>query len=221
MASVFSREMLDFMMEIRFNNNKAFMNAMREKYIRVMRDPYYQLIDQLAPTMKEIDERMEVRPVKCLSRIFRDTRFSHDKSPYRDHHWVAFRKQGVPRDQSVMFWFEIRLEYASWGLGFWGENKEAMEALRRRMVSKPDELAGMLPILGQNHFMLEGRQYQRKTVPENLPQSLKEWYLSREIYLTRQGINPNWVFEDGLPQRLLKDYAALAPFYRLFIGLAE
>ena len=217
--NLFTKDMLDFMMDIRFNNNKAFMTTMRDKYIRVMRDPYYRLIEQLAPTMKAIDPDMEVRPVKCLSRIFRDTRYSHDKSPYRDHHWIAFRKQGVPRDQSVMFWFEIRLEYVSWGMGFWGENKEALESLRRKMAAKPDELLSLLPILNNNHFILEGRRYQRKSVPESLPASLRDWYLSREIYLTRQGVDPNWIFEEDLHQRLIADYLLLEPFYKLFTGL--
>lgn len=218
MAVFFQPEMLDFMMDIRFNNSKEFMNANRETYQRIMRDPYHRLIETLAPTMLNIDEQMEVRPVKCLSRIFRDTRYSHDKSPYRDHHWVAFRRQGEPRDTSVLFWFEIRLESVGWGLGYWGENRPALDYLRRQIQARPRELLQLLPIIEERQFQLQGRAYQRKTVPDNLPSALVPWYLKRELYLTKQAVDPALIFQEELLPALQADFLALAPFYRLFRG---
>lgn len=221
MKAIFSREMLEFMMDLRFNNNKEFMQNNRDRYEQVMRDPYYKLIEQLSPSMLLIDPKMEVRPPKCLSRIFRDTRFSKSKLPYRDHHWVAFRHQGEPRDKAVMLWFEIRVEAVSWGLGFWGENLKAMEVLRRQMIARPQELLSMLPILEQNEFALEGRLYQRKKVPDNLPAALNPWYLRRDIYLVKQHIKPEWVFEPGFSERLTRDFLALKPFYQMLRGAYE
>lgn len=218
MKAIFSRNMLEIMMDIRFNNNKEFMQNNRDRYDKAMKQPYYQLIDLLTPTMLEIDPQMEVRPAKCLSRIFRDTRFSKSKLPYRDHHWIAFRRQAEPRDKAVMFWFEIRLEAVGWGLGFWGENLKAMDVLRRQMLAKPKEFEALLPILDERYFVLDGRMYQRKKVPESLPEVLHPWYLRREIYLVKQGINPDWVFEPGLENRLAKDFLALKPFYRMLKG---
>lgn len=218
MKAIFTRNMLEMMMDIRFNNNKEFMQNNRDRYDKAMKQPYYQLIDLLTPTMLEIDPQMEVRPAKCLSRIFRDTRFSKSKLPYRDHHWIAFRRQAEPRDKAVMFWFEIRLEAVGWGLGFWGENLKAMDVLRRQMLAKPKEFEALLPILDEQHFVLDGRTYHRKKVPGSLPEALHPWFLRREIYLVKQGINPDWVFEPGLENRLAKDFLALKPFYWMLKG---
>jgi len=217
-GAIFQMDMLDFMAEIRFNNNKSFMQAHRDEYIRRMRTPYYRLIEALAPTMTRIDPEMEVRPSKVLSRIFRDTRYSHDKSPYRDHHWIAFRRRGEPREQSVMYWFEIRLDAVGWGLGFWGENRNAFDALRKRMVSNPNELLGLLPILKRRSFILEGEKYKRMKTPDNLREELHPWYTSKEIYLVKQGVQPSWAFEGTLTNRLEEDFVALSPFYQLFRG---
>lgn len=215
---MFTNETLQFMAEIRFNNNKEFMASHKQEYIDKVRTPYYRLIEALAPTMLKIDPEMEVQPQKVLSRIFRDTRFSRDKSPYRDHHWIAYRHRGEPRDQAVMFWFEIRLDAVSWGLGFWGENKPAMELLRQRMVSHPRELLNLLPILKECDIAIDGEKYQRMKVPESLPEPLKEWYLRKEIYFIKRNIQPEWVFEPDLKSRLERDFLALAPFYRLLRG---
>ncbi len=221
MSAIFSKEMLEFMLDLRFNNNKTFMNENRARYHEVMRDPYFRLIELLTPAALEIDPGMEVRPYKCLSRIFRDTRFSNNKLPYRDHHWVAFRHQAEPRDQAVMLWFEIRLDEVSWGLGFWGGNIKAMEVLRRQMVAKPDELLSILPILKKHHFNLEGSVYKRKQIPEKLPDALIPWYIRRDVYLVKQNINPEWVFEPGLENRLAQDFLALKPFYQMLRGAYE
>ena len=81
----FGKEILPFFLDLRFHNDKSFMDANRDRYYRAVRQPFYDFITAMGPGMQQIAEDMEVRPVKCLSRINRDTRFSRDKSPYRDH----------------------------------------------------------------------------------------------------------------------------------------
>lgn len=217
----FKPDMVDFMMKIRCSNSKAFMDANRAEYIEKVRSPYYAFIDALTSTALDIDPQMEVRPSKVLSRIFRDTRFSRDKSPYRDHHWIAFRHAGEPREQSLMFWFEIRIENISWGLGFWGENRPALDLLRRRMLSDPGELLSLSEQLRKRQFALAGDSYKRMPVPEQLDPRLLPWYTRKELLIIRQGINPHWVFEPGIVKRLADDFLALKPAYRLLRGCYE
>ena len=206
------------MLDLRFNNNKAFMQEQRERYHQVMRDPHYDLIRALSPLMLSIDPQMEVRPHKVLSRIFRDTRFSRDKSPYRDHHWIAFRRAGEPRDKSLMFWFEARVEGLNWGLGFWGENKPAMDILRRRMVSHPQDLLVALDALKGRPLAVSGEDYKRMTVPEQLHSRLVPLYPKRSLYVRREGADAKWMFCAELQAQLQTDYQAMAPFYRLLRG---
>ncbi len=221
MKPILKPDMLEFMMDIRFNNNKAYFLENKEEYERKVKQPYHQLIDALAPTMLQIDSGMEVRPYKVLSRIYRDTRFSRDKSPMRDHHWLAFRHAGEPRDQAVMFWFEVRLEVVSWGLGFWGENKKAMELLRRRMLASPDEIIDLLKELRKAGFVAEGNAYARMALPEGLRPELHGFYRLRDIYVTKANVNPKSIFEPGFEKQLAADFMALASMYRLLRGCYE
>lgn len=218
MSIYFSEEMLSFMLDLSFNNNKNFMDANRDTYNRLMKQPFYRLIERLSPVMLMIDPEMEVRPSKVLSRIFRDTRFSRDKSPYRNHHWIAFKRSGVPREESVTYWFEIRLDAVNWGLGYWGENRQAMDMLRRRMIAKPEDFLKMLPVLDQRNFLLSGESYQRRKVPVEVPEPLHKWYIKKSLYFTRRGIEPGIVFTSELAKVLSDDFIALAPLYRLLLG---
>lgn len=217
----FGPELLDFMAQIRFNNNKEFMHSNKQAYQDAMRDPYYRFIEALSETMQKIDPLMETRPNKVLSRIFRDTRFSNNKAPYRDHHWIAFRHQAEPRDQSLMYWFEIRLDAVHWGLGFWGENKSAIDVLRRRIIAKPDEINKVLQLIKAQGFQLSGNAYRRMKVPEGLSDNLRDLYVKKEIYITKDAKDPTIVFSDRLLFTIAEDFKALAPAYRLLRGCYE
>lgn len=221
MKPIFKPDMLEFMMDIRFNNSKTFFLEHKDEYEKKVKQPYLRLIEALTPTMLNIDSGMEVRPYKVLSRIYRDTRFSRDKSPIRDHHWIAFRHTGEPREKAVVYWFEVRLESVSWGLGFWGENRKAMEILRRRMVAKPDEITDLLRQLDKDQFAVEGSFYSRMQIPDGLPAALQEFYRLKEVYAMKKDIKPESIFDPGFEEKLAADFLALSPMYRLLRGCYE
>lgn len=217
----FPKEMVEFMLQIRLNNNKEFMTAHRKQYEEIMKLPYYQLIETLTPAILRIDPGMEVRPSKVLSRIFRDTRFSKDKSPYRDHHWLAFRRAGQPKETAVMFWFEIRIEYVSWGLGYWGANRPAMDIFRRRLISHPDDWLGLLKSLKGTELVVEGEKYKRMKPPDDLLPELESFYPMKSLYISRNNAPYEAIFSADLSDFIMKDFEKLAPFYRLLRGYYE
>ena len=119
MFNGFPEETVRFFLDLRFHNDAAFFNENRERYRQDVQAPFYEFIEELAPLMQSIDPLMEVRPYKCLARIRRDTRFTKDKSPYRDHLWLCFRRMAEPRDESLNYFFEFGPGTLGWGLGFW------------------------------------------------------------------------------------------------------
>ena len=211
----FSHETIGFMLDLRFNNNKAFMQAHRDEYIAKVRDPYYALIEALAPAMRQIDPQMEVRPLKVLSRIFRDTRFSRDKAPYRDHHWLAFRRAGLPREAAPMFWAEIRVERVTWGLGFWGDNREALAILRDQMMKQPKGILQALRSAEMAGFTMENNPFKRMAVPDQVPETLRALYTQKEWLFVKRPADTGLVFTPAFADTLFQDFTALAPLYRL------
>lgn len=217
----FPKEMIEFMLQIRLNNNKEFMASHREEYERLMKLPHYQLIEALSPIVLKIDPNMEVRPHKVLSRIFRDTRFSKDKSPYRDHHWMAFRHAGESKETAVMLWFEVTMEQLTWGLGYWGENRPAMDIFRRRLLSHPDDWLGLLQSLQGTGLRVEREKFKRMALPDGLEPPLDEYYPMKSLYLIRGDAPYDAVFTPGLVDLIERDYQKMAPFYRLLRGYHE
>ena len=54
----FGKEVISFFLDLRFHNNKAFMDANRERYYRDVRAPFYAFIEAMAPVMQLIDPDM-------------------------------------------------------------------------------------------------------------------------------------------------------------------
>jgi uncharacterized protein (TIGR02453 family) len=92
--SGFSQQGLNFLQQVRIENDKAWFDGNRDIYDRELLAPFRALVEQLAPGMLAIDPQFETRPAigKTLSRIHRDTRFSHDKSRYRSRMWLTFKR---------------------------------------------------------------------------------------------------------------------------------
>ena len=119
MFTGFPEETTQFLLDLRFDNSITWFNETKERYLRDVQAPFYAFIEDALPTLREIDPLVEVRPYKLLSRIRRDTRFSKDKSPYRDHHWIWFRPGCHDRRRPRGIGFEFGPERLWWWLGTW------------------------------------------------------------------------------------------------------
>ena len=223
MFTGFTDETVRFFMDLKFHNNTEFFHTNHERYVENVQQPFYEMIDDLASEMRRIDPMMEIRPYKCLSRIHRDTRFSRDKSPYRDHHWFLFRRAAEPRDQSLFYFFEFGPDRLDWGMGIWGENRELMDLFRKRMRANPEGILALLDDMNlyQRKMFLGGSSFKRMEIPPEIPDRMKRWYTSREMYIGKANPPYQWAFSDKVIKEVRRDYKILAPFYQLLRGCMD
>lgn len=223
MFTGFSEDTISFFLDLKFHNNTTYFHENHDRYVEVVQRPFYEFIEDLGPAMRKIDPRMEIRPHRCLSRIHRDTRFSRDKSPYRDHLWLLFRREGEPREQSLMYWFELGPSRLDWGMGFWGENREALDLFRKRMRANPDGTLAMLDDLdlAGRGLLLNGSIHKRMEVPPEIPDRLRRWYCTKEMYINK--ISPDFrkVFSERILTEVRKDFQQLAPLYHILRGYCD
>ncbi|MBQ4436466.1 MAG: DUF2461 domain-containing protein [Clostridia bacterium] len=211
----FTEDTVQFFMDLRFHNEVPWMHAHHDEYVQKVQQPFYQLIAELSPAMLKIDPDFELRPAKCLSRINRDTRYSDDKSPYRDHHWIAFRRAGVDKYGQPFYWCEFGPDDLSWGVGIWGQERSVMNAFRLRLAHEGETLLPLFKRLRQHKFAIGGPSAPRMKVPADLPEELWPLYRMKAVYFERTGIDYQWAFDDRLVERVIKDYKTLKPVYQL------
>ena len=223
MFTGFTEETTRFFLDIRFHNSAEYFQANRDRYVRDVQTPFYALIGDLVPVLQTIDPLMEIRPHRVLSRLRRDTRFSRDKSPYRDHLWLWFKRGGEERWMSTGFWFEFGPDRLSWGLGTWGENRPLMDRFRREIAANPARVGGILTAcdLPGHHLALGGERFKRMEVPEGVPEHLRPWYLAREVAVSQTRPDFRETGSHELAVHVAEDYRALGPVYRLLRGMQD
>lgn len=215
----FNEDTYKFLLELAFNNNKAFFEANRGRYKQNVQEPLRALAEDLMPTALAIDPDFNPRMTSILSRIYRDTRFTKDKHPYRDHAWLGFRRPGQRISESVTLYFEITPQGYGYGMGMYGGNLEKMGELRKRVLADP---AGFLELARRPcmaPYALEGPAYKRDRTPAGTPEALKP-------FLNRKGLS--WCYfcerltptlKPSLFQEVKAAFEGLGPLYRYVMEL--
>ncbi len=223
MFNGFTEETMQFFLDLRFHNDKIYFNENRARYEKHVKAVFYEFINELAEDMRAIDPLMEVRPHKCLSRINRDTRFTKDKSPYRDHLWLCFRRAAEQKEGSINFFFEAGPSVLGWGLGTWGENRAMMDIFRRKMTADPEKVAKAIHQchLPENDFAVHSATWKRMEIPEHIPLGLRGWYASKEVYIGKAHPDMALVDSRAVLEQVRADFKALAPMYHLLRGAYE
>ena len=138
MFTGFTQDALSFLQEIRFNNNQNFYEQNKERYEKYVKAPLRQLSDEMIPVVQLIDARLDTRPGRTMSRIRRDTRYSKDKSPFRDHVGLGWRYPGESRSEGFSMWGGFGPDWLSWGCGCYATDKPLMDALRLEIRKNPE-----------------------------------------------------------------------------------
>ena len=218
MFTGFSEEALRFLTDMRLNNNQTFYEANRERYEVYVKAPLRALCDEMAPVVQLIDPRLDVRPGRTMSRIRRDTRFTKDKSPFRDHVWLGWRYPGERRSEGFGMYWGFGPDWLGWGCGCYDTDKPLMDALRLHIRRAPDEVRDALSQPGlPGRFAMYGEPYKKLAVPDDVPEDLRGLYVRRGFGLDHSGTQEDWkqLSTHGMADLLAQDLAAMAPLQQL------
>ena len=142
-SSYFTAETFAFLRQLRDNNNRDWFLANKELYERVVRDPALRFISDFGPRLAKIAPRLvaDARPSGgSLFRIYRDTRFSHDKSPYKTQIGIHFFHQSAKKAPSVPgVYLHISPEECFTAAGIWHPDPRALARVRHAIAGRSDE----------------------------------------------------------------------------------
>lgn len=216
MFTGFSKDAVDFLTEIRLNNNQAFYEANKQRYERVVKAPLAALCQEMNPIIEQIDPRLDTRPSRTMSRIRRDTRFTRDKSPFRDHVWLGWRYPNESRGEAFGLYWGFGPDWLSWGCGSYSTDKPLMDALRLHIRREPDEVRRVFAPLREG-FAMHGEDYKRITVPDDVPEDLRPLYIKKGFAVEQIPSASDWdlLFSGAMSERLAQDLLRLAPLQQL------
>src|SRR5512136_1895076 len=102
-----TRKTLSFLRALKRNNNREWFRAHRDEYEAQVREPMIALVDRLAPELARFAPELVASPKVSLYRVYRDTRFSPDKTPYKTNAGALFPCRGLPKHSGAGLYVEI------------------------------------------------------------------------------------------------------------------
>ncbi len=217
--AAFSSDALSFLFENKLNDSKEWYDEHKSEYKRLIYEPFVELVKELAPTMIEIDSSIIINPSKLISRVRRDTRFTKDKSLYRDNVWIVFLRDKSQMSSSPCFWFDLGQSGSSYGVGYYGAGTGTMARMREMIVQRhPAFMAALEAYEGQNEFTIGGEMYKRSKCPDQ-PDNLKQWLDRKNIFFQNVQNDFELVFSKELPEVLKNGFIKLKPIYDFFLSV--
>jgi len=118
----FPKDFFTFFAELADNNNREWFNSNKDRYSASVVNPISEFIVSMAPRLEDISEHYTADPKPhggSMFRIYRDTRFSRDKTPYKTHAGVQFRHAAGKNAHAPGFYVHLAADGLFFGGGIW------------------------------------------------------------------------------------------------------
>ncbi len=141
---LFSEESLKFLRGIKRNNRREWFEPRKALFEQVLRAPMLRLIEGVTAAMMEFTPE-HVRPAqKCIMRIYRDTRFSSDKTPYKTRVAAWWARQGLEKTSGGGYYLHVSAEEFVLAAGVYMPEREQLMAIRTFLLDHHEELRALL-----------------------------------------------------------------------------
>lgn len=216
---LFSMETIRFLREVHTQNSREWFEQNREAYRIHLFVPMQQLVIYLSDAMLDIDPLFEIRPQinRTISKIYRDTRFSRDKTLFKRAAWLTFKRPSADWHRSPAFFFEITPDFYRYGMGYYEAGRSDMDALRRRIDDNPSGFGEIIkPIMKSGWFALAGNSFKRP-LPCAHGRQIAPWYQKKSFYLTHHRPIDKDLFSPRLAETIKRRFKSLKPLYRFLM----
>jgi uncharacterized protein (TIGR02453 family) len=137
---VFPPETLKFLRALKRNNDREWFKARKDRYEAHVRAPMIAVIERLANDFKRFAPEIVASPKTSLYRIYRDTRFSDDKTPLKIQVSASFRWKGLPKGEGAGLYLEVHPQWVWMGGGFWAPPAPQLVRIREHIATTYPEI---------------------------------------------------------------------------------
>lgn len=138
----FSSKAMKFFRELEKNNDRNWFAAHKEIYESEVRQPMIALTAMVCEDLRKLAaDYVPEKPEKAIYRIYRDTRFSKDKTPYKTHIGTHLQHRRIPKNAGSGFYFQISHEGLGIGGGMYMPGPEQLQAVRQVLEKKWEQFA--------------------------------------------------------------------------------
>jgi len=140
----FSREALKFFVQLKRHNNRPWFLKNKETYEREIKEPMVSLVLEINSQLRNLAPELVTEPKRAIYRIYRDVRFSADKSPYKTHTAALFAPRGLGKHACAGLYFHFAPDELLLAGGVYMPGPKELLAIRNHIAANPKALQNTL-----------------------------------------------------------------------------
>lgn len=208
-------DILDFLRELRQHNNREWFNERKEQFIE-LRTLFLNKVDELIRLISVFDEEVVGLTAKdCVYRIYRDTRFSPDKTPYKTFFSAYIASKGGKKSLRAGYYLHLEPGNCLLSGGVWCPESKLLKGLREAVYEHCDEFIDITenPEFKKRYPIFDGEML--KTIPRPFPKDFKyPALLMRKDYVVIGKREDTFFKGNDWIINVAEDFKILQPFNR-------
>jgi uncharacterized protein (TIGR02453 family) len=208
----FPSEGVAFLRALKKNNDREWFTPRKAIFDEKVKLPMIELVAAVHREMMRFAPEYVGEPAKCIYRIYRDTRFSKDKTPYKTHIAAYLHRKGLSKDGGAGYYFAISPKELAVGGGLYMPSPEILRVIRRHISENHEDFRSTFagPKVGRLLGEMHGDALTR--VPKGLDADhpaadllkRKHWFFYAEL-------DPKLALGPGVLKEVVTRFAAIAP----------
>jgi uncharacterized protein (TIGR02453 family) len=211
----FTSDVFAFLRALTRNNEREWFHANKARYERSVRDPFLRFIADVAPHLRKVSPHFVADPKPVggsMFRIYRDTRFSRDKRPYKTVAAAQFRHERGKDVHAPGFYVHLEPGNVFAGVGLWHPDSTTLRAIRDGIVERPTAWNRAVTAKRfREHFTLAGDVLKRPPRGYDAEHPLID-DLKRRDFIATTAFEDGDVLGPGFLERYIVTLRAAKPF---------
>ena len=221
---MFTQATFSFLEALSANNERPWFEAHKQEYEDFVRTPALDFIGRMSDEMPAISRHFLAQPKKVggsLMRVYRDTRFSRDKTPYKTNIGIQFRHELGKDVHAPGYYLHIAPEQCFLAVGLWRPDADALFRIRQAIVQNDEAWLAARDDAGfRNRFTLEGDAL------ANAPRGFARdhpWVedLKRKDFIAMMPLARKVITSRALHSHVVESFRQAAPYMRFLCGALE
>lgn len=214
-------DILEFLTDLEANNSREWFELNRKRYEKTRKD-FLEFTGKMILEIRKFDKDLPLlNPKDCLFRIFRDVRFSLDKSPYKTNYGSYIAKGGFKGGFAGYYFHLSPAEYFQSG-GVYMPSPEHLQAIRKEIYYRPQEYLAIIKDRKFQKIYTDPYFDSLKTAPKGFP---KDWefidLLKPRNYAFGHPIDQKEVSNPELLDQIIENYKLIYPLNQFLNSAIE
>ena len=159
-APSFSPQLFAFLRELKQHNDREWFNANKQRYERDLKEPALAFVEDLGFRLPQVAPHLTADK-RSMFRIYRDTRFAKDKTPYKTHVGIYFRHARAAEADTAGLYLHLEPGHVFLGAGSWHPGSPALKRIRDALVARPDAWRAAVAAVAPVWRLAEGESLKR------------------------------------------------------------